>query len=101
MSSVEDERGRAQKRIDAAVVGLRYSPYLKVYGVELQERLKQASQCGGIEGIHRALDEFDSLFITDDAIRARYVLLAFLVSHPEVAELGLEIQPVNRPGRGV
>jgi hypothetical protein len=90
-------RLQVQRRIDAAVAGIHYTPSLRTYAVDLQERLQGANGSGGLEGVSRALDEFESMFVTEDPIRARYALLTFLVNNPQLGDMGLELprKPAN------
>ncbi len=91
MLSADDARMLVQKRIDAALAGIYYSPSLETYAVDLQDRFRSANNRGGIEGICRALDEFDSMFVIEDPIRVRYAFLTFLVNCPQVKDMGLKL----------
>jgi hypothetical protein len=91
--------GSLQTRIDAAVSGLRYTPYLDSYAAALQERLERAASSGGLAGIERALDEFDAMALGDDLSRARYALYLFLIHHSDLAQLGLHVARRPEPPR--
>lgn len=93
--SEDDERARVQARIDSALAGARWSPYLATFAIDLQERLERAAAGGGLAGIERALDEFAAM-CKEDAGRARSALMSFLAGHPEVPRLGLQVP--RRPG---
>lgn len=84
-------RDRLQARIDAAIAGLRYSPYLNTYGADLQRRFEHAAAEGGLEGVERALDEFDMVSASEDPARARYALYLTLLHHPGLEQLGLSV----------
>lgn len=95
------ERARVQARIDAALAGARWSPYLATYAMDLQERLERAAAAagGGLAGIERALDELDEMVRGGDARRARSALMSFLVQHPEMPRLGLAVPRRPEPPR--
>jgi hypothetical protein len=100
MAMTPDQERRAERlqaRIDAAVSGLRYSPYLEVYGAPVQQRFEEAARPGGLEGMERALDLFDHLVHTEDAAQVRYGLFLFLLHHAGLEKLGLRA-PVRTPG---
>ena len=97
--SESGERARVQARIDAALAGARWSPYLATYAMDLQERLERAAAAGGLAGIERALDEFEAMSRGGDAGRARSALMSFLAGHPEVPQLGLEVPRRPEPPR--
>ncbi|MFL6232377.1 MAG: hypothetical protein ACJ76N_04530 [Thermoanaerobaculia bacterium] len=97
--SESGERARVQARIDAALAGARWSPYLATYGMDLQERLERAAAGGGLAGIESALDEFEALSQGGDAGRARSALMSFLAEHPEVPRLGLKVPRRPEPPR--
>lgn len=84
-------RDRLQARINAAIAGLRYSPYLNTYGADLQQRFEHAASKGGLEGVERALDEFDAVSASEDTARARYALYVTLLHHPGLEQLGLNV----------
>ena len=94
-----DERARVQARIDSALAGARWSPYLATFAMDLQQRLERAAAGGGLAGIERALDEFAAMSQGGDAGRARSALMSFLAGHPEVPRLGLQVPRRPEPPR--
>jgi hypothetical protein len=96
----EDERrARLQARIDAALAGGRHSPYLATFAGDLQRRLEEAARAGGLAGLERALDEFETMRGTEDPGRARAALMTFLAGHPELPRLGLAVPRRPEPPR--
>ena len=94
-----DLRARLQARIESALAGRRYSPYLATFASDLQRRLEAAASAGGLGGIERALDEFEAMCRTEDPTRARAALMTFLAEHPELPRLGLRVPRRPEPPR--
>jgi hypothetical protein len=89
---------RLQERINQALLESqgerrrgRFSQYIDTSWTQLEEKLFRAASCGGIEGIEKALNEFDLMRPMQDAQRLRYALLSFLANNKEVSKLGLFI----------
>jgi hypothetical protein len=98
MDETGERHARLQARIDSALAGARYSPYLATFAMDLQRRLEQAAAAGGLAGIEHALDAFEEMCRQDPG-RARSALMAFLVQHPDVPRLGLRVPRRPEPPR--
>jgi len=86
---------RLQARIDAALINpetgqawTRFSPYLGVVALDLQDKLERAGTEGDLEAL---LDEFDRLKISEDPHRLRVALATVLFNSPVRAQLGLRV----------
>jgi hypothetical protein len=71
-----------------------FSEYMPDTTTPLTQRLSQAAQQRGIEGMEAALDEFDRLKQSEDLARLQHALMLFLSEHPAATELGLRIPPL-------
>ena len=97
--------GRLQQRLDEALrddVEARqesdFSDYVPAASTSVTQRLHQAAQDKGIEGLEAALDEFDRLRDQVDLPRLQHALMVFLSQHPAAARLGLRIQSLAERG---
>jgi hypothetical protein len=93
---------RVQERINQALLESRserrigqFSQYIDTSWTQLEQKLFRAASCGGIEGIEKALNEFDLMARVQDTQKVRYALLSFLANNKEVSKLGLFIPPLE------
>ena len=93
--------GRLQERINEALredleatAESSFSEYMPDTATPLTQRLTQAAQQKGVEGMEAALDEFDRLKQSEDLARLQHALMLFLSEHPAATELGLRIPPL-------
>jgi hypothetical protein len=102
MEQEQDARvARLQRRINEALhedleatAESNFSEYMPDSATPLTERLVQAAQQRGVEGMEAALDEFDRLKQSEDLARLQHALMLFLSEHPAATELGLRIPPL-------
>lgn len=102
MEQEQDARvGRLQERINEALredLGATaesdFSEYMPDTATPLTQRLAQAAQQRGVEGMEAALDEFDRLKQSEDLARLQHALMLFLSEHPAATQLGLRIPPL-------
>ena len=87
--------GRLQARINASLINpetgkawMRFSPYLSVVALDLQDKLERAAKDGGLETL---MDEFDRLRQSEDPDRLRIALATVLFNNPVRAGLGLRL----------
>jgi hypothetical protein len=102
MEQEQDARvARLQERINDALredleatAESDFSEYMPDTATPLTQRLIQAAQQRGIEGMEAALDEFDRLKQSEDLARLQHALMLFLSEHPAATQLGLRIPPL-------
>lgn len=86
---------RLQARIDALLINpatgkawQRFSPYLGVVALDLQEKLEQAGKDGGLDAL---LNEFDKLRLSEDLHQLRIALANVLHNNADRVQLGLRV----------